>query len=241
MQFIGTEPKIKHCEFIGSENNIIYCEPGVRLYGCKFQFKGENSLVYLSSGTVSITLVIGSNSLLYVGKHNYINTEDGNKLYITVGDENSVIIGSDCAISTDVSIEATDSHALYDLTTNKRVNYPAPVLIGDHVWIGRRVMILKGSVLSTGSVVGAGYVVAGKTIKTGEVWVGNPAEKVKDNVVYGHWDNDELFGTGTTWTQWNKSEDFKGDNAILIEDLVNNRDIEFWENLPTNSDRFIWR
>ena len=57
-------------------------------------------------------------------------------------------------------------------------------------------MVLKGSVLSTGCTIGAGAVVAGKNVKTGEVWAGNPAKMIKENVTYGHLDNKEKLGTG---------------------------------------------
>ena len=132
MKFLGTQPKLINCTVEGSENNIIYCEPNVNLSNCKIFLHGKNALIYLSSGNISMTLHTHNNSLLYIGKNNFIS-DDGNPPFINIGENNSIIIGSDCPISSDVYIEAHDAHFLYDLTTGKRTNFPGPIIIGDHV------------------------------------------------------------------------------------------------------------
>ena len=53
-----------------------------------------------------------------------------------------------------------------------------PVVIGDDVWLGRRVIILPGVKIGEGCVIGAGAVVA-KDIPPYSVVVGNPARIVK--------------------------------------------------------------
>lgn len=240
MKFLGTQPKITNCHFEGDDSNIVYCEQGVSLSNCKIFLHGRNSLVYLSRGIISITLHTHNNSLFYIGKDNFISN-DGNPPFINVGENNCVIIGSDCPISSDVYIEAHDAHILYSLVDGVRTNFPAPIIIGDHVWIGRRATILKGSYLSTGCTIGSGAVVAGKKINTGEVWAGNPAKRVKENVVYGHYQNGPKLGSSRQWSKWNKIGDFKGESPYKIEDLVKNRDLEFWKSLPTTNERFIWK
>lgn len=54
-----------------------------------------------------------------------------------------------------------------------------PVIIGDDVWLGRRVIILPGVTIGTGSVIGAGAVVA-RDIPPYSVAVGNPAKVIKN-------------------------------------------------------------
>jgi maltose O-acetyltransferase len=54
-----------------------------------------------------------------------------------------------------------------------------PVIIGNDVWIGRRVIILPGVIIGKGSVIGAGAVVS-KNIPAYSVAVGNPAKVVKN-------------------------------------------------------------
>jgi acetyltransferase-like isoleucine patch superfamily enzyme len=53
-----------------------------------------------------------------------------------------------------------------------------PVVIGDHVWIGARAIILPGVTLGTGSVIGAGSVVT-RDIPEFSIAVGSPARVVK--------------------------------------------------------------
>jgi maltose O-acetyltransferase len=53
-----------------------------------------------------------------------------------------------------------------------------PVIIGDDVWLGARVLLLPGARVGSGSVIGAGAVVSGE-IPPMSVAVGNPARVVK--------------------------------------------------------------
>ena len=57
--------------------------------------------------------------------------------------------------------------------------------------------------------------------------MGNPAKKIKENVVYGHYTNGNILGTAKEWHLWNKASDFIGESPYKIEDLVKNRDLEF--------------
>lgn len=54
-----------------------------------------------------------------------------------------------------------------------------PVIIGNDVWIGRRVIILPGVHIGDGCVIGAGAVVA-KSIPPYSIVVGNPAKIIKN-------------------------------------------------------------
>jgi acetyltransferase-like isoleucine patch superfamily enzyme len=55
----------------------------------------------------------------------------------------------------------------------------APVKIGDHVWIGSRVIILPGVSIGDHAAVGAGSVVT-KSIPPNCLAVGNPARVVRE-------------------------------------------------------------
>jgi len=54
-----------------------------------------------------------------------------------------------------------------------------PIIIGNDVWIGRRVIILPGVTIGDGCVIGAGAVVA-KSIPPYSIAVGNPAKVIKN-------------------------------------------------------------
>ena len=53
----------------------------------------------------------------------------------------------------------------------------APIVIGDHVWVGANAVILKSVQISLGGVVAAGAVVT-KSIPPNEIWGGVPAKKI---------------------------------------------------------------
>lgn len=56
---------------------------------------------------------------------------------------------------------------------------PGETIIKDHVWIGAHAIILNGTVIEKFCIIGAGCVFKGKS-KKGEIYVGNPAKKIKD-------------------------------------------------------------
>jgi acetyltransferase-like isoleucine patch superfamily enzyme len=84
----------------------------------------------------------------------------------------AIQVGSDCAISWDVQFIDSDQHVL-DGGRNA-----APIMIGDHVWIGQRATILKGVVVGDGAVIAAGSIVT-KDVPARAVVAGVPARVVK--------------------------------------------------------------
>lgn len=86
-----------------------------------------------------------------------------------------VEIGNNVMMGPDVIIY-TQNHAFRDkdnLIMNQGYSHPQKVVIGDDVWIGRRVIILPGVHIGKGVVIGAGAVVA-KDIPEYAIAVGNP-------------------------------------------------------------------
>lgn len=89
----------------------------------------------------------------------------------------SITIGKGVAIGDGVLIRDTDDHDLcYD-----GYRKSAPVVIGDHVWIGQRATILKGVTIGDGAVIAAGAVVT-KDVPANTVVGGVPARVLKSNV-----------------------------------------------------------
>lgn len=89
---------------------------------------------------------------IHLGKRVFINSgcrfQDQGGIYI--GDD--VLVGHNCVI-------ATLNH---ELAPEKRADLiPAPVRIGDKVWIGANVTILQGVTVGDGAVIAAGAVVTG--------------------------------------------------------------------------------
>lgn len=106
---------------------------------------------------------------IHIGKRVFINSgckfQDQGGIFI--GDD--VLIGHNCVI-------ATLNH---NMDPDKRADLlPAPVRIGDKVWIGANVTILQGVTIGEGAVVAAGAVVS-KDVPPGAVVGGVPAKVIK--------------------------------------------------------------
>lgn len=96
----------------------------------------------------------------------------------------NIIVGSNCIFSNNIELHTTDYHSMLD-SKGYRTNQAKDIVIGNHVWIGLRCIILKGVLLPDGCVVGAGSVVT-KSIETPKTLIaGSPAHSFRSPV---HWD-----------------------------------------------------
>ena len=86
-------------------------------------------------------------------------------------------IGLGCAISDNVCISDSDSHFI----DGRKEAMMSPIIIGDHVWIGKNVTVLKGVHIGDGAIIGAGSVVT-KDIPARCLAVGNPARVIREGV-----------------------------------------------------------
>lgn len=93
-----------------------------------------------------------------------------------------VSIGLDCMFSTEIMMSVSDMHPIFH-ADGKRINPAADIVIGDHVWIGFRCVVLKGARIGAGAVIGAGSIVHGD-IPAGAVAAGNPARVIRRDVTW---------------------------------------------------------
>ena len=91
----------------------------------------------------------------------------------------SIKIGKDVAIAREVIIRDTDAHDVVGKPHEK----VKPVVIGDHVWIGAKAMIMKGVTIGEGAIVAAGAVVT-KDVPPKTIVAGVPARVIKENVTW---------------------------------------------------------
>jgi acetyltransferase-like isoleucine patch superfamily enzyme len=91
---------------------------------------------------------------------------------IEIGDDTG--IGSGCILT-----DHNHGTAPTDICMRDQPVEIAPIRIGRDVVVGVNTVILKGVQIGDGAVVGAGSVVA-KSIPAGEIWIGNPARKIRD-------------------------------------------------------------
>jgi len=91
----------------------------------------------------------------------------------------SIEIGINCRIGDMTLILDCDFHEVNPLTRDESAGPSAPVRLGDHVWIGSRVIILKGVTIGDNSVIAAGAVVS-RSIPANSLAAGVPARVVRE-------------------------------------------------------------
>lgn len=88
----------------------------------------------------------------------------------------AVTIGADCLIGPHTIIYDSDFHGL-DPRQRLQSGETEPVVIGDNVWVGTRVMILKGVSIGRDCVIAAASVVT-RDVPDGMIVGGNPARTI---------------------------------------------------------------
>ena len=133
-------------------------------------------------------LVLDGNAKIGLGSSISVNEgavlEIGSSTYICAGAHirvaKKVSIGSNCAISWNVTIMDSDFHE-YKLEDDTIPENTKEVIIGNNVWIGNNVLILKGVSIGDNAIVAAGSVVT-KDVPSECVVGGNPAKIIKNGV-----------------------------------------------------------
>lgn len=194
-RFIGRNSKI-----IKGNNNKLLIESAL-LKNVNIKIIGNHNVVKISKFTRLSNcniIIIGDNNIINIGEftiNNNVNfniEDDGNKIYIgektaLYGEvdlsaiEGTIIqIGRDCLFSSDIDFRTGDSHTILD-SDNKRINPSKNIIIGNHVWIGTRSLVLKGSEISNNTIVGAGSLVNKRFDEPNVTIAGMPAQIVKRN------------------------------------------------------------
>ena len=114
------------------------------------------------------SIYVGKGATLYIKGNSFLNTNTVLNCF------SYIEIGKGTMISDDVRIQDSDNHII----DGDESRLSAPIIIKDHVWIGKNVTILKGVTISEGAVIGAGSVVT-KDVPPNCVVVGNPAQVIK--------------------------------------------------------------
>lgn len=171
---------------------------------------GNNNAVTIRKNAVLINtniLIVGNNHKIEIGESCVIKNsgfcfeDSGCKILIekhTTAEgiqvaalelNTSILIGSDCMFSANISIRNSDSHSVIDNKTNKRINFAKDIVIGNHVWVGEQVKILKGSSIGDNSIIGMGSIVT-QEIPNNSIAAGIPARVIKGNV---DWDRKRIY------------------------------------------------
>lgn len=123
-------------------------------------------MVWLNVGAKDATLSIGDYT--FIGRGTEIEVSQ------------SVAIGKHCLIAPNVFItDHNHDTRRHGIPMFERPCVPAPVLIGDDVWIGANSVILPGVTVGDGAVVGAGSVVT-KDVPSNAIVGGVPAKFLRE-------------------------------------------------------------
>ena len=125
-------------------------------------FAGRN--LYLRSLACRIEIFADKDAIIKIGDNVTINQG------VTIGSKMKINIGNSTIIGDQTTIYDTDWHGI---DGNEPIT--SPVIIGNHVWICAKSIILKGVVIGDNSIIGAGSVV-NKDVKPNTIVAGNPAK-----------------------------------------------------------------
>ncbi len=166
--------------FHGSGNQIVMGGGGNRLINCTIEIFGNNNSIYIGDENLfnHITFWIeDENCKIQIGSLNKFTGQ----LQLSAVEGTSLTIGDNCLFSSGINITTTDSHSILNESGN-RINPSRDIQIGDHVWVGTRVLILKGVSIAADTVVGAASLVCRSSIENCVAIAGNPARIVKRNI-----------------------------------------------------------
>ncbi len=127
-----------------------------------------NGSVRIGKGAI---IEVHKNACLELGKNVCVNSNT------TIISSQNIKIGDNTCISWGVEIIDTDFHRM----AREGAVVAAPIEIGNHVFIGRRAMVMKGVKIADGAVIAAGAIVT-RDVPANCLVVGVPAQVIKQNV-----------------------------------------------------------
>lgn len=174
---------------IKGTSNIIDIADDVDTENLKIVIFGNNNKVVIEKGvSVKGSIFIGrknknacDGAIVKIGK----NTGIGSVEILVLEPDTVVEIGENCMLATNIRIQASDTHSVYNKDTGELMNWAKGVHIGNHVWIADDVKIGKSVCIADNSIVSWGSVVYGRFEEPNIVIGGNPATVYKKEV---NWD-----------------------------------------------------
>ena len=179
-KFIGSSILRRSSTLVDGNNNIINIGYACFLDNCSFYIKGNNNKIILGEKLYLKDVefyIEDDNNIIKIGDKTTIH----GTTHLAATEGKKIIIDCDCMFAPDVVIRTGDSHSILD-SNSRRINHAQDVLIGNHVWVGNKTILLKGTELSNESIVAAGSVVTKKFIENNIIVAGNPAKIIKTNI-----------------------------------------------------------
>ena len=197
------------CELIffeGDLENLTNLQ--IRTHGGANQIDNFKLLLFSKKGRIRIN-VGSSNTKVFIGPNTacHVTLELFRSPTIFIGDgttvgnariiagNSDVIIGSDCLLSDEIILQSTHQHPIIDLSNSCIKNADRTFIhLEDHVWVGRRALILPNVTIAKGSILGAGSVLT-KDIEPFCAAAGVPAKVISRSTSwarnFGHLSGEE--------------------------------------------------
>lgn len=179
--FFTLKSPLYHVKFdIKGKGNKITINEGCKISNVNIFIRGNgHELIFMPNSSIS------GGSLWFQDNNckiiiNEKTTIENAHLAVTENDK-KIIIGRNCMMSHNIEMRTGDSHAIYDIETNERINCGADVIIENNVWLGAHVKVLKGTIIKSGTVVGIQSVVSG-IFGPDEIIGGIPARVIKTGI-----------------------------------------------------------
>ena len=171
--------------------------------------------IWQVSGTVSFggKASIGHGSKLSVRGHLSFGADFNMTAESTIVCAKEIRFGNDCLLSWDILVMDTDEHPLYNYgretarhetrdaepvpcpevpcpalgkRDNERINPDKAIIVGNHVWVGCKCVLLKGAEVPDNTVVAAGTMLKSPFAGEYQVLGGNPPAVLKSDVRWEH-------------------------------------------------------
>ncbi len=176
-----------HTRFDSLRRNSIVIEGGIKPFMIKLGIGGTRKviarrtvissvgkLVFHGSGYLGRGILLSNRGTMHVGKGFNSNPN------VSIWCVDAVTIGDDTLMGADITIRDNDGHEVF--ANGEKQEMSRPVVIGDHVWLCDKVVVLKGGAVAEGSIAAFQSVIT-KAFREPHVLIaGIPGRIVKQNV-----------------------------------------------------------
>jgi len=164
--------------FFGKNNKLIV-HPDARISGTTIRFDCDDGICTIGNNSFNGFIRVGQGCNVVIGD----NVTCTNGCYISTAENTSITIGYDCMFASGNEIRTDDGHPIFDIVSGKRINPSRSIIIGEHVWLAAKSIILSGSSIGNGSVIGLGSIVK-SVIPNNCIAAGIPAKVIKKNIAW---------------------------------------------------------
>lgn len=171
---------------IEGNDNLVQIDLPTLFIESKIIIKGNHNRVVIGASRYKFqdaVVVVYDGGSFELGQDAYLNGDF--KAFVMGKNGLKVRIGSEFAAASGCLIRCGDGHTVYDAMSRQVVNEPEDIILGNHIWIGARSMILKGATLADNTIVGAMSLVNKKFVNEGCIVAGVPAREIRCGV---NWD-----------------------------------------------------